>query len=71
MTIEMLNLVLTLCGIVCTMVIALLGAIWAELRSMRKEFMNLKESHGNRLLVIENVLLWLPCKRGQECGEIK
>jgi hypothetical protein len=53
------------------MVIALLGAIWAELRSMRKEFMNLKESHGNRLLVIENVLLWLPCKRGQECGEIK
>lgn len=68
MTTDQINLVLTVFGILCTMMIALLGAIWGELRSMRKEISAIKENYGNRIVALENTLTWLPCIREGKCG---
>jgi hypothetical protein len=47
-------------GILTSIVIALLTAIWSEIRTARKEV----NAHGSRLSIVETVVRLLPCKIG-------
>lgn len=57
---EILNMVLTAMGIITSIVIALLAAIWSEIRLARKDV----SSHSVKLGMIETTVRLLPCKVG-------
>jgi hypothetical protein len=55
-------------GIFLTIAIALLGAIWSELRSMRSAIAEMQTEHSTRLAVLETILSGLACRNGRTCN---